>query len=891
MDVGDFNKKINQAYPVQRINAILTIVILVLPFVLFLWMLPFVSDWTLGKDYQRFSIEHQMELMFSLKTESFPLYVPGFAGGQSASALTLGQIFHPISHLASIMPGYWEGKALEWNTLLRIIFLGLAHWALFSLLLKLDLKSIMAFVLSMVTVYNLRMLDLFRYGAALESWSGHLFLCAAIGWYYLKPTIIRGPISIIFATYWLICSGHPQMIYYGFLGAGLFTLIWPHFVAVMLPDRMVDLRATSKFWLRTALYCLLGLLLSSAYLLPFYFDFVQTNAERVGQAYAWADLYRDTLMGTINNFFHPLRSDVIGAFGGSSLFLLAALIPVLKLTRVRIPYVIWAIWGIALVAFLHMQGGRTPVHYLFWKFFPFASSFRGAGRISLILPVLFMLLLSWLVRSELMPLESRSRSAKASSGLTFPIIALIIFTGYSFIPGAITSDSTSFSPARIREISAGVELTFLLSGMAVIAVVGFQKFFPRKSYLGEILVLLFVCIQLLTILPNGTWVEKKKPTPSLAHMLSAKKIRLDYIPLPGAGMTSAVVERQVQRSFLEPFIGKIYTRFRIAGNNEEAYYLLEQGRTADEVVVEKYATESDSFNKKQQSKVIPERVELAYSSFNRLVFNVQASGSSFFGLAYPNTGHWVASVNGRDVRIYRANGAAHAVQIPAGKSRVEFRYRSLAAVWGMILSCTTLVLIGIFYGLVVLKRSIGYCVAIAAIIIGVAGFSIWYLSLYTGDNFGNKYVWQKGSPKQMLNLAYGRPTNMSSYLYKNQHYLIMSNRAVDGNRAARSGFQTGLQLDPWWMVDLRDRKSIEAIHIYESQFDSQWNKRPLSVSLSSDGKNWRKVKTLEGVKSESPIEVKFEESQMSRYVLIHASGTCFLSFDEVEIYPSSKQAD
>ena len=118
----------------------------------------------------------------------------------------------------------------------------------------------------------------------------------------------------------------------------------------------------------------------------------------------------------------------------------------------------------------------------------------------------------------------------------------------------------------------------------------------------------------------------------------------------------------------------------------------------------------------------------------------------------------------------------------------------------------------------------------------------------------------------------------------------MSSRAVDGNRSARSGFQTGLQLDPWWMVDLRDRKSIESIQIYESQFDSQWNKRPLSVSLSSDGKNWRKVKTLEDPKDESPIEVNFEEPQMGRYVLIHASGPCYLSFDELEIYPSSKQA-
>ena len=58
-------------------------------------------------------------------------------------------------------------------------------------------------------------------------------------------------------------------------------------------------------------------------------------------------------------------------------------------------------------------------------------------------------------------------------------------------------------------------------------------------------------------------------------MLSTKKMKLEYLPLPGAGVTSTVVNRHVRRSFLEPFIGKVYTKYRIAGDNQEAYYLLE----------------------------------------------------------------------------------------------------------------------------------------------------------------------------------------------------------------------------------------------------------------------------------------------------------------------------
>ena len=785
------------------------------------------------------------------------------------------------------MPGYWEGKALEWNTLLRIVFLGLAHYALFSWLRKLEIRSLIAFVLSMVTVYNLRMLDLFRYGASLEGWTGHLFLCAAIGLYYLNPTKLKGPVFIICSAFWLICSGHPQIMYYGLLGTGLFTLVFPHYVATMLPDRQVDLRIASKFWLRIALFCLLALLLSSAYLLPYYFDFVRSNAGRVGQNYAWADMYRDTLMGTINNFFHPLRSDVHGAFGGSSLFLLAALIPVLKLMRARVPYVVWAIWGIALVTFLHMQGGRTPVHYFFWKYVPFASSFRAPGRISLILPVLFMLLISWLLRTEFMPQKSKSVSANWLPGMAFSIIALIILGGYNLTPNSITSHSASFSATKIRQISAGIELTFLLSGMAVIAALTFQKFFPRKSYFGEILVCLFTCIQLMSILPNGTWIEKKKPTPSLAQMLSAKKIKLNYLPLPGGGLSSTVVQRQVQRSFLEPFIGKLYTKYRIARDKKEAYRLIKQRRSADQVVVEKYNDLSDTSNKKPQGMFIPGQVELTYSTFNRLVFKVQASSSSFFVMAYPHTGHWRASVNGSEVPIYLANGAAHAVQIPTGQSRVEFRYWSRAAVWGMILSCATFVSLGIFIGSFILKRPIGLGIATIAMFIGVGGFSMWYQSLYTGENFETRYVWREGFSEGLSNLAYGRPTRMSSFFSK-YHYLLMGNRAVDGDRTAGSGFCTKLQSNPWWFVDLLDTKSIGAVYIYESHSNSKVNKRPLLVAISSNGKKWRKVKIVHNVNYETPIKITFKEPKTGRYVRIQASGSCHLNFDEVEIYPPPK---
>ena len=112
---------------------------------MFHWMVPFWTELVIGNDYPHYSIEQQLELMFSLKKGSFPLFIPGFAGGQTASALTLGQIYHPISHFSSMLPGYWAGKALEWNTFLRLLSLGLAHAALFTFLRKLKFNTVILF--------------------------------------------------------------------------------------------------------------------------------------------------------------------------------------------------------------------------------------------------------------------------------------------------------------------------------------------------------------------------------------------------------------------------------------------------------------------------------------------------------------------------------------------------------------------------------------------------------------------------------------------------------------------------------------------------------------------------------------------------------------------------
>ncbi len=911
-------------------------IIFILPFLMLHWMIPFVSDQSIGNDYQRFAIDQQMELMFSLKTGSFPLYVPGFAEGQSASALTQGQIFHPLAHLASWMPGYWSGNALDGNTLMRLFSLAGAHLTLFLFLRRLGLAGIIAFVTSTVTVYNLRMLDLFRYGASLESWTGFLFLCSAIGGYGLKPGKWEGPLLIIASTFYLICSGHPQMMYYALLGAGMFTLVTPHFLAEMLPDREMNARLAVKFWARAGLWIGLGILLSSAYIFPFYFEFVKTNAGRVGRTYEWADMYRDTFTGTLNNFFHPLRSEIHGAFGGSSLYLPAVLTPLVLLFRVKIPRVIWGIMGLVLLVFLHIQGVRTPVHYLVWEHLPFASSFRIAGRVSLILPVFLMLMLAWMTRkdkTEAFPVRVAGRELWIIPRMMPIIAALVLTAGYACISPFMIESPKTFIPIKIREVPFWVEPTMLGMGMAALVALtlhgyvgwkletgkletGNWKLENRKLETGnwklvaDLFLGLTVCIQMAGTLHYGTWVEEKREKPTFEQMLEAKRENLSHYPdLPGYGMGNAVVTRQATRAYLEPFLGKIYIRHLIARNNDEAYTLMTQDRQADQVVVEGYMPDADNSPPlTEMGDKRPDRVKLTFSSFNRLVFEAQASRPSFFGFSPPHTGAWQAAVNGQPARIYRANGGSHAVRMPAGVTRVEFRYESRATFLGMLVSGVTLVIIACLMGcrcvrekpgffpngpipepqekagfLFFPKKRLATLILTAALALSVGGFSLWHRSLYNGENIGSTYSWTSDESPPVSNMAYSKRTKLSSNAYGPGHsYIHAGGRGVDGDRRPESGFMTRLQKRPWWIVDLHSPKQIGLIKLYESRRGPTYNRRPLTVSLSNNQRDWE-TKTF-SKQNESPLGLVFEKPVTARYVLIQASGNCRLSFDEVEIY-------
>jgi hypothetical protein len=873
----------------QKTLPVLYLIIIVLPFLLLYWLAPFVTDLTIGKDYQEFSIRNQMELLFSVKTGSFPLYVPGFALGHSSSALTVGQVYHPISHIAYMLPGYWNGKALEWNTFLRLLSLGLTHLSLYVILRKLSINILFSFLLSCITIYNLRMLDLFRFGASLETYTGFLLLCTAIIWYFIQPSKWIGPLSITGATYWLVCSGHPTMMYYALIGAGLFLPVSPFFLSNMLPNKQINHKDALIFCIKVGFYIIIGISLSSAYILTFYFDFLSVATTRTSLiSYDASTL--ETFFGTLSNFFMPYFSDVHYAFGGSSLFLIAAILPILRFFKVKIPHSVWMIWGLLLFAFLYMQGPRTPVHKWAWEYLPFVSSIRGAGRISFIIPFLIMLLLSWVIRTGSFSLNFKDMSITLTPYMLLALISLFLISLYAVLAFSIKPGLGAFTPKYINDIPLEIILIATLFGTATLISLICYNAFPHLRNMLGIILCLATCLHIGFILRYGTFVAERYNQPTFDQVMSQKKLKLDYRYHPGFGMYSSVILNQLNRSFIDPFLGKIFTEVIAVSSQDEAYESMAYERLPQQIFIEKYNPQKAKAVTENAKNMKKGLVNLVYSSFNRLQFRVYSEAPAIFGLSYPYTGHWSAWLDGNKVTVYRSNGAAHAIEIPVGESLVDFRFWSPAAFWGVVISCATFILIGLYVCLISFNGLLRVITVVLVLVVGVGSTFIWNHSLYAGDNLGTNFTWTYIPPNPEINLAYGKKTSISplsdnNYSYGSNFYRSHSSRIVDGDKSPGSGFILRFKDNPAVIIDLYTRKEIDSITFFESIKESSENKQHLTVSISQDKIYWDKVASLiSKVNNHDPLYIEFDSPKTARYIKLKTFGYDSLSLDEVEVY-------
>ncbi|MFP4040072.1 MAG: hypothetical protein ACLFS7_05965 [Desulfosudaceae bacterium] len=904
------------------------LVVFLLPVLLFHFMLPFTdTPISPSRDFTRYYLWQQIENLISVKFGSFPIYIPAVSGGNfCALSAGFGQLYLPLPYLASLLPGYWTGYAFDWVLLLNMLTIILAHLALFLFLRRLGLNRRLSLIFSALTVYTPRILVSFGYGAGIAAWTGHLFLVAAMGLYFLKPTRVKGPLLIIGAAYWLINSGHPAEVYFCMLGAWVFALLLPSVAATVSPLHSRSGQEKRRFWLACFGCCGMAFLLSAAYIMPLYYDVVR-NMDYADMSYAQAVTNTDTLSGLLYNFFLPIRAGLFGSFAGTSLYLTVILIPLLKVFRVPVDRGAWLILILIGLVFFYMAGESTPVFGALWQFLPFAANTRNPARASLMLPIVFLLALVWLfkARSEISLTVKGRRRAIPLRSLLAAAASLALVAGVMVL-SAISPELSVYARLNALFLPGWVEPLVVATGLLTLLTVVVHGLTIRHKATAEICLGLVICIHLILLMrfASTPLVEKHENDVITLEKIVAQKQRTlkvvpDYLFLFEAASHKAEL-RQFQNYFVEPHLGQIFREYLPAEDRQEAYRLLNCCRQRDQVVLQDFPAEKFSVPVKADDREKPDRVRLDYSSYNRLVFEAEAGRPAFFVLSYPDPDHqWSARVNGKEVPVYTANGISPAVFIPAGRSTVEFRYWSRAAFAGMVVSCLTLVLLGVLAGIRMRRQPLaGFTVAAAFTCLAIGLFAAWFNSLYTGESFNTRYTWQTPSPKEMSNLAYGKPTEISAYNQVHSPYLH-SRRGVDGDRSFYSCFVTAYHRNPWFEIDLQKVSTVGSIDITASLQGNEedkmilyfkenaaaagingifvfrkvpvpFNRLPLVVAVSGNDRNWEYA-PVERLTPGVTQTVRFEDPAEIRYVKIMAAGTCRLSLNEVEVFPPAGRGE
>lgn len=851
----------------------LSLLALLMPFLLLYWLVPLVSDLAVGADYGHFPIEAQMEINQSIEHGTFPLYAPGFAGGQSAAAMTLGQAFHPITHIARLVPGYWEGHALTINTVIRLLSIGLVNLLLFFTLRKLGLSGVLSLLLSTFTVFNLRLLDHFRYGASLENHTGFLALGCFVLLVVLRPRSMLASAGVIGSSYLLMVGGHPQITYLGYLSAGMLALFAPFFL-VSLPVKSYTLPPQAelfKVWAWLFLLVTLGALCAAPYVIPFYFEFLSSASLRTENPYQWSLAYQDSVGGILRGFYAPLRSDVMSAFGGSILNLwLLIVVPIIAF-KFKAPKVIWALLILLLLSLCLVLGNATPLHFWVWKLFPLADNFRVPGRYSLWLIFPFLLVAVWCVVRISEGFKPGVVTKAFLIGLPLLVFVLANLVLDSYLP-----DSSYFVPENINDITSQVHDYWFYLGAVNLALLGGWVFClsgenPARNI---IFALLFVGVlsQTAMSMRYGTWVEEQREMPSLVQLDRNKYKSFVTEATPGFGLSQQIVMEQLEKSFLEPKLAKLYRDVRSFSDMDSVWTFMRMNRTPNQAVV--LADKQVSIT--PQGNEGKDQIKLLKASFNELWFELKSQQDTLFATNIPYSAQWEILVNGKRVPAMAVNGHNLGAVVSSGTHSIHLRYVShsmqLGAWFSVLAFCLAVVILWF--------RSTSphrHKISLLVLVVGLGTYYIWVQSFYGEGEIATRYEWKSTSTPSRLNLAYGRTTAASSVASPQMPYYYAPSRAVDGDRDS-SGYRSESKNVSTWQLDLGETYSLDEIIIYgEGQASF-----PLSIwSAAAELEEFEQVGQIRSYRRKLRVSL---EGKAVRYIVIAGAKTRVLGLKEVEVY-------
>ncbi len=647
---------------------------------------------TLGNDYLHYNVRVPQTLRFYTGESLEPMWYPHQTGGIPVGGLFYGQYFHLPAWISSRVPAFWRGDALRVLAARHLLLFGLAQAVYYVALRRAaGLERGASWLVSLVLVYNLRTLDAFRYGIALDAavYTQAALLLSML--HLLQPSRWRLAL-IALITQLLFTCGYPVLLPFALLVA-LFAL--PALV------RVVGARALVRRGSQALLAALAGVLLAAPHWLAIS-EWMAVNDTRVARpSLEWAGEWAMAPPDLLTNLFFPWEAEVHSSYGGSTLLAALLIAVVLALLRARG----WPLLLALAFPFVYALGRLTPVFPFFFSHVPGFTTLRGPGRAVYMLPVLLLVALLWLRGREgrLPFLQSSTRIAALAMAVASALGLLRVLVAP---PAALPP----YSPAVLTGWWTPAPQAVWLA-LGVVAGLALFRGAAARSPLTAGALALATAAQIGMMMRHGTWIAEREPSPDRAAFQA-----VNHLPLYASFPLLATNEL---RKKAEGSATVAYARFlrRAAGQANcflpidpdhgrgvvLPFYLSDRLECVDtgEAALARLRTDEDCLatgrlrtlvvgpdcgpSPAGPDGLVPlnERNRILALTPNVTTLDVDTLRESVLVTPFPEaTANWEGWLDGNRVPLVSVNAGFLGVRVPAGRHQVSVRYFSRRLVLG-----------------------------------------------------------------------------------------------------------------------------------------------------------------------------------------------------------------
>lgn len=677
---------------------------LLLPPLVFLgWTV--VGPLTLGNDYLHYNVRVPQTLRFYTGEGLEPMWYPHQTGGIPVGGLFYGQYFHLPAWISSRVPAFWQGDALRVLAARHLLLLVLAQ-AVYYLALRraAGLDRGASWLVSLALVYNLRTLDAFRYGIALDAavYTQAALLLSTL--HLMQPSRWRLAL-ITLSTQLLLTCGYPVLLPFAVLVA-LFAL--PALVRVGGAQSVV--RRGSQALLAAGA----GVLLAAPHWLALS-EWMAVNDTRVARpSLDWAGEWAMAPADLFTNLFFPWEAEVHSSYGGSTLLAALVIAVVLALLRARG----WPMLLALAFPFFYALGTLTPVFPFFFSYVPGFTTLRGPGRAVYMLPLLLVAAVLWLrgreSRLPAFPGPLRVAALTMAAGSALGLLRVLLVPPGSELP--------QYSPAVLTGWwTPAAQVAWLVLGIAA-AFALFRGAASWSPFTASVLALA-TAAQMGMMMRHGTWIAEREPSPDRSAFQA-----VNHLPFYGSfpllatnelrkkseGSATVAYARFLRRAagqancflpiepdhrrgvvlplYLSDRVECVLTREAALARLRTDEDCLATGRLRTLVVEPGCASRGPGPG--EGLAPLNERNRILALTPNVTTLDVETPRDAILVTPFPEaTSNWEAWLDGKRAPLVSVNAGFLGMRVPAGRHQVSVRYFSRKLVLGYRIAFGTAVVL------------------------------------------------------------------------------------------------------------------------------------------------------------------------------------------------------